>query len=263
MNLRLIWLYTCLCRGEGIQTVGKLKPDVSATIWDGNTVVVEVPPLKDQPKEAGRFLFVAAQILDPAGMPIHGKMEDQDPKPDPTELTPDQQAAVKKADELALRGSQLLADGDHTTAAEKYNAALGLLPDHEMVKNRHDAYTKQFHRARKEALDAKTAHIVKKGESIFDIALQYAVSVSAIKNLNHLKSEVIEVGQLLQLPERVNVGDAATIPLPQKNKVLALEDWLKQIMIPEIDFDDVTLHESLSPPDFCHSGKCGGHRFVP
>ncbi|MFK5923475.1 MAG: type II and III secretion system protein [Verrucomicrobiota bacterium] len=54
------------------------------------------------------------------------------------------QERVRKADEAALRGSQLLADGDFEGAIREFKAALDLLPDAPMTKDRHDAYTRSF-----------------------------------------------------------------------------------------------------------------------
>ena len=57
------------------------------------------------------------------------------------------QEDVKKADEAALRGSQLMADGDYQGAIDQYRAALDLLPDAPMTEPRRRAYIKQFSRA--------------------------------------------------------------------------------------------------------------------
>lgn len=57
------------------------------------------------------------------------------------------QENVKKADEAALRGSQLMADGDYQGAIDQYRAALDLLPDAPMTEPRRKAYIKQFSRA--------------------------------------------------------------------------------------------------------------------
>jgi general secretion pathway protein D len=57
------------------------------------------------------------------------------------------QENVKKADEAALRGSQLMADGDYQGAIDQYRAALDLLPDAPMTEPRRRAYIKQFSRA--------------------------------------------------------------------------------------------------------------------
>ncbi len=57
------------------------------------------------------------------------------------------QERVKKADEAALRGSQLMADGDYQGAIDQYRAALDLLPDAPMTEARRRAYVKQFARA--------------------------------------------------------------------------------------------------------------------
>jgi general secretion pathway protein D len=57
------------------------------------------------------------------------------------------QEDVKRADEAALRGSQLMADGDYQGAIDQYRAALDLLPDAPMTEPRRRAYIKQFSRA--------------------------------------------------------------------------------------------------------------------
>lgn len=57
------------------------------------------------------------------------------------------QENVKKADEAALRGSQLMADGDYQGAIDQYRAALDLLPDAPMTEPRRRAYIAQFARA--------------------------------------------------------------------------------------------------------------------
>ncbi|MEC5126271.1 Amuc_1098 family type IV pilus outer membrane protein [Verrucomicrobiales bacterium BCK34] len=57
------------------------------------------------------------------------------------------QERVKKADEAALRGSQLMADGDYQGAIDQYRNALDLLPDAPMTEPRRRAYIKQFARA--------------------------------------------------------------------------------------------------------------------
>lgn len=57
------------------------------------------------------------------------------------------QENVKKADEAALRGSQLMADGDYQGAIDQYRNALDLLPDAPMTEPRRRAYIRQFSRA--------------------------------------------------------------------------------------------------------------------
>lgn len=57
------------------------------------------------------------------------------------------QENVKKADEAALRGSQLMADGDYQGAIDSYRAALDLLPEAPMTEPRRRAYITQFSRA--------------------------------------------------------------------------------------------------------------------
>ena len=44
-----------------------------------------------------------------------------------------------------------------------------------------------------------TQHIVKRGDTLYDIAKKYKTTVSKIKNINHLRSNTIRVGQKLKL----------------------------------------------------------------
>lgn len=122
------------------------------TIWDGQTVVIA------ERRESGacRFVFVKAQIMDPAGMPIHARNDGtakkeklmKEVESSEGELTLESQDKVKMADEAALRGSQLMADGDYNGALKKYAAALDILPKHEMTAPRRRAYEKQLARAK-------------------------------------------------------------------------------------------------------------------
>lgn len=57
------------------------------------------------------------------------------------------QETVKKADEAALRGYQLLANGDYQGSIDQFRAALDLLPDAPMTEPRKKAYVRQFVRA--------------------------------------------------------------------------------------------------------------------
>jgi general secretion pathway protein D len=54
------------------------------------------------------------------------------------------QERVQKADEAALRGAQLMADGDYEGAITEFKAAIDLLPDAPITKDRRDAYVKQY-----------------------------------------------------------------------------------------------------------------------
>ncbi len=57
------------------------------------------------------------------------------------------QERVKQADEAALRGTQLMADGDYQGAIDQFHAALDLLPEAPMTEERRRAYISQFSRA--------------------------------------------------------------------------------------------------------------------
>ncbi len=50
------------------------------------------------------------------------------------------------------------------------------------------------------ARSASTTYTVKSGDTLYDIAIKYGVSVAAIKNLNGLTSNTLHVGQILKIP---------------------------------------------------------------
>ncbi|WP_404469345.1 LysM peptidoglycan-binding domain-containing protein [Sutcliffiella horikoshii] len=55
--------------------------------------------------------------------------------------------------------------------------------------------------ARGEVLANEALHQVKPGDTLFSLAQKYGVSVKELKELNGLKSDIIKVGQILQLSE--------------------------------------------------------------
>ena len=44
-------------------------------------------------------------------------------------------------------------------------------------------------------------YTVKKGDSLYSIAMKYDIDVNSIKNLNYLTSDSIYVGQVIRIPE--------------------------------------------------------------
>ncbi len=51
-----------------------------------------------------------------------------------------------------------------------------------------------------------SVHVVRKGDTLSGLSLQYGVSVSQIKSLNGLKSDMIRIGQKLKIPEGLPAG---------------------------------------------------------
>ena len=52
-------------------------------------------------------------------------------------------------------------------------------------------------------------HVVTKGESLYSIANQFDTTIGAIKALNNLKSNILSIGQILKLPNYVNLTEEA------------------------------------------------------
>ena len=64
--------------------------------------------------------------------------------------------------------------------------------------------------AYEEPTDIKNkTHVVTKGESLYSIAQQFNTTIGAIKALNNLKSNILSIGQILKLPNYVNLGEQA------------------------------------------------------
>ncbi|MDF1811937.1 MAG: hypothetical protein P1V20_06975 [Verrucomicrobiales bacterium] len=125
-----------------------LLPDdwLSLTILDGEAVAISG---KIDSKNHV-LIFISPTIVDPAGQRIN-----HPPKPEPTAAQPQQalnadwQALVKKADELALSGSQALAKGEAELAERKYREALKIPPDRPVTEERQKAYLQQWYRSLK------------------------------------------------------------------------------------------------------------------
>ncbi len=54
-------------------------------------------------------------------------------------------------------------------------------------------------------------YTVKKGDSLYKIANKYNTSVSAIQNLNNLKSINLEIGQILKIPTNSSISNTYTV----------------------------------------------------
>lgn len=52
-------------------------------------------------------------------------------------------------------------------------------------------------------------HVVTKGESLYSIAQKYDTTIGAIKALNNLKNNILSIGQILKLPNYVNLTEQA------------------------------------------------------
>ncbi|KPB04088.1 hypothetical protein AAV98_13755 [Bacillus sp. CHD6a] len=63
--------------------------------------------------------------------------------------------------------------------------------------------------ARGEVLANEAVHQVKSGDTLFSLAQKYGISIKELKELNGLKSDIIKVGQILQLSESgsIEVGE--------------------------------------------------------
>lgn len=55
-------------------------------------------------------------------------------------------------------------------------------------------------------------YTVKKGDTLYSIAIKYDTSVDKIKNLNYLKDDNLYIGQVLRIPENYNKFDDINLP---------------------------------------------------
>ena len=56
-------------------------------------------------------------------------------------------------------------------------------------------------------------YTVKRGDSLYNIAKVYGTTVDAIKNLNYLKSDVLQIGQVIRIPETYTNEDDYYLPV--------------------------------------------------
>ncbi|MEM7600798.1 MAG: LysM peptidoglycan-binding domain-containing protein [Verrucomicrobiota bacterium] len=243
-----------------------LSTPLELTIWDGQVVAFTVSS-----EQGNRTVFVKAQIMDPAGMPINpeGGLEAENTRKKESEetatnfvpeLSETDKLKIKEADEIALSGSQQIAAGRHREGAENYRLALEKLPGGEFAEPRRKAYVKQLERAKaalesaeeeeaiedldvnatiesrqetwRASLPGGSSHLVRKGQTLYGIATDADTSVSEIRELNRLDSDYIEEGQLILVPGGLN-------------GVPGLKSILKSTIIPSVEFEDATLAEAL------------------
>ncbi|MEM7699575.1 MAG: LysM peptidoglycan-binding domain-containing protein [Verrucomicrobiota bacterium] len=218
---------------------GEIEPSARVTVWDGQSVSIT----QTRAGDPVRLVFIKAQLMDPAGMPIERPAEKPSEDAGAGIFSRENQDRTKLADEAALRGSQLLADGDISSAVEYYRKALEQLPTHPLVEPRRKAYLTQLEAAEtqlqleaREATPSLKAHIVLEGETLFSIARQYGVSVERISKDNGIADGVIEVGQLLS----IRGVDPATAKEPP------LARYLREVLLTTVKFDDVSFAECLA-----------------
>lgn len=216
-----------------------LKATITTTLNDGETVVVA----EKNPDGNHRLIFVYSQLMDPAGMPIHGTVSEpvkDEPLKLPAKfesgLSVEGQWAVKSADEFALKGSQLSVKGDFDGALKAYTEALAILPKHEITAPRHAAYRKQLLRAQsklgKRSADSQH-YIVREGETLEQIASRFGLEVNTLRKTNRLGSDPLQANQILLGPF-VEVKQSRT------------EELLKTLILPGIDFKDAPLATAIA-----------------
>ncbi|MCB1093594.1 MAG: LysM peptidoglycan-binding domain-containing protein, partial [Verrucomicrobiae bacterium] len=249
------------------------SPRASVTIWDGQTIVYSTP-IDDK---TCRVVFVTAKLIQPA--PIKRVTDRQ-----PADLTPEQQDAIRKADDLASRASESREKGDHTAAEKLWTQCLQLLPEHPITKDRREAYTRQLERlwaemnrslktpapdpidpgpglfpapgkdpaapAHADFLLKSGEHLViievKKGDTLLSIGRNHAVSVGRVKSVNRLPSDILRLGQLLLIPEAI---DQKTPPAPQFRGDFSPDEPSanpNEIVLPSVELKGAPLADALS-----------------
>ena len=48
----------------------------------------------------------------------------------------------------------------------------------------------------------KKTHVVKRGDSLYSISKKYGTTVDALKKVNRLKKEALQVGQKIKIPKK-------------------------------------------------------------
>lgn len=252
-------------------------PRASVTVWDGQTIAY-TEPAEDGKKT--RVIFLTGRLIDPAGVPIH-PVEVELPQEEP-EFTIEQQQAVARADESALRGSQLKADGELRQAEEQYIHSLRALPLHPVTEGRREAYLQQLLSLWEELraqggfpaddprgpslfpdatppLEPEPAfvlgndeklivHTVAKGDTLFQIAKQYQSSLARIQSVNRMESEHFRVGDHLIVPIPLEVWDAQAEPsLPKWETPVKAAPAHKSasLIIPTLEFRDTPLKDAI------------------
>ncbi len=249
------------------------SPGFPVTIWDGQTIAYSYPA---EDGKRARVVFLTANLIDPASA---RRMESEPPRsPAPSEpaapghLTTAQQNAVRKADELALRGSQLMADGDLDAAAENFAESLRLLPEHEITGQRREAYQRWLEKARGKGLPQSPApslfpepepegyhaafeiaaderlvlHDVVRGETYYSVARRYGTSPRRLRIINRSANDDLAIGDRLIVPIRVQPPGPPLVELPTWDRPdSSAKRKAEEIVLPRVEFEKTPLKDAL------------------
>ena len=238
----------------------------SVTMWDDQIVAWQ----ETDENGPDRLVFIHPLVVDAAGFPYNGKRNQKtiiepeieatnlprEESPEGNTLVPAPQAQspqsprlqqdeverVYAADQAALEGIRRMEQEDYDKAIEAFARAKILLPDHPVTEKRRDAYTKQFERARDLQIERASrpvdSHLVTAGESLYQIARKYGLSVARLKEANRLDSDTVKVGQILLIPEKRLQGNL----FPKST----LEETLDEIVIREVNLQNASLENALA-----------------
>lgn len=181
-----------------------LHTPLQVTIWDGQVVALSVSS-----EDGIRTVFLKAQIMDPAGMPINPEGGQEAEK-----------AEEKESKEPAVSFAPYLNETDKLKVNET---------EEELDVN---ATIQSMQETWRASLPKGSSHLVLEGETLYGIATDANTSVSELRELNRLDSDYIEEGQVILVP---GVG----------NGVPGLESILRSTIIPSVEFDDTPLVEAL------------------
>ena len=87
--------------------------------------------------------------------------------------------------------------------AKEYNTTVETLKNINNLSNSNLTVNQQIFIPKNEKTGIKNnIYIVKKGDTLFDIAALNGITVSEIKELNNLKSDILQIGQILNIPSK-------------------------------------------------------------
>lgn len=148
---------------------------------------------------------------------------------------------IRKANEAARRGSELIADGFIADAINQYQAALDILPSLPVTKALRDSYEMQMARAEVVFAEEEARlkfYVVEKGGTLADVAGKFNVGIKELRELNSLPADAEPAaGELLLLPPQSLESRAAT---------RATEEFLKATILPTLVLDDVLFIEAVA-----------------
>jgi len=116
------------------------------------------------------------------------------------------QTLIKYIEAYQLNELNKIAENEEDTDLENYFEKIRNKPLQAVASNNKliepDDAPKPVKEKSGKRIKVKKTHVVKRGESLYSLSKKYGTTVEALKKVNHLKKEALQVGQKIKIPKK-------------------------------------------------------------